>query len=71
MMNIKITSSFDSRKFEREMKKEIGKAAEKQIKSKLSPAARRGLKVKFNGKSSVEVSGLPDDLVKEAKRKLT
>jgi hypothetical protein len=70
MMNIKITSNFDSRKFEREMKKEIGKAAEKEIKSKLSPAARRGLKVKFDGKSSVEVSG-PDEFVEEAKRKLS
>ena len=69
MMNIKITSNFDSRKFEREMRKAIEKAAEKKIKSKLSPAARRGLKVKFDGKSSVEVSG-PDELVEEAQPKL-
>ena len=69
-MNIKISSSFNSRKFERELAKEIGKAAEKEVRSKLSPAARRGLKIKYDGKTSIELTG-PDELVREAKRKLS
>jgi hypothetical protein len=50
-MNITITSNFDSRKFTRELAREIGNAAEKEVRSRLSPAARRGLTVKFDGRS--------------------
>lgn len=69
-MNIEISSNFNSRKFERELSRELGKAAEKGIRSKLSPAARRGLKIKFDGKSRIELIG-PEILLEEAKKKLS
>lgn len=70
---IKITTNFDSRKFQRNLEKRVRDAAENQVRSKLSDLAARGLCVTFRpGDSSslnINLNG-PDDLIQEAERRL-
>lgn len=70
----KITTNFDSRKFQRDLEKQVHEAAEKQVRSKLDDLAARGLRLSFGPSASsslnIRLDG-PDDLVKEAKRRLT
>lgn len=69
----KITANFDSRKFQRDLEKQVREAAEKQVRSKLRDLTARGLRVSFRpGTASslkINLNG-PDDLIKEAERRL-
>ncbi len=70
---IKITSNFDSRKFQRDLEKEVRAAAEKQVRSKLRDLTARGLQVSFRqgSASSLNISlNGPDALIKEAEQRL-
>jgi hypothetical protein len=71
---LKITTNFDSRKFQRDLENEVRDAAEKQIRSKLSDLTARGLRISFRpgGTSSLNVNlDGPDDLIEEAERRLS
>jgi hypothetical protein len=69
----KITTNFDSRKFQRDLEKQMREVAEKQVRAKLRDLTARGLRVSFRpGATSslnLNLSG-PDDLIKEAERRL-
>lgn len=65
-----ILSSSDMRRFERDLKKQVGKAAEDGIRKKLGPRLGQSLKVKYDGQSKVSVTG-PDHLVEEARKRLS
>lgn len=71
---IKITSNFDSRKFQRDLEKEVRAAAEKQVRSKLRDLVARGLLVTFRPGSTsslnINLNG-PDELIQEAERRLS
>lgn len=68
---IKITSDFDSRKFQRDLEKQMQSAAQKQILSKLRRLTAKGLRVRFGngsrGSVDVRLSG-SDQLIAEAER---
>jgi len=69
----KITTNFDSRKFQRDLEKQVREAAEKQVLSKLSDLRAKGLRVSFRpgGASSLNINlNGPDDLIKEAEQRL-
>jgi len=71
---IKITSNFDSRKFQRDLEKRVREAAEKQVRTKLRDLTTKGLRVSFrhDRKSmlNIQLDG-PDDLITEGKKRLT
>lgn len=70
---IKLTTNFDSRKFAKDLEKQLRDAAENQVRSKLRDLTTKGLKVSFRhgGASglSIQLDG-SDDLIKEAKLRL-
>jgi len=68
--NYNILSRSDMRRFEQDLKKQVVKAAEDGIRKKLGPTLGRNLKVKYDGRSKVSVTG-PDHLVEEAKKRLS
>lgn len=70
MANYNLGSASDMRRFQRDLKKQVGKAAEEKIKRKLGPSLSRRLSVKFDGRSNVTLDG-PDHLIEEAKKKLS
>lgn len=69
----KITTNFDSRKFQRDLEKQVREAAEKQVRSKLRDLSAKGLRVSFrpgnDSRLNIQLDG-PDELIKEAKRRL-
>jgi hypothetical protein len=69
----KITTNFDSRKFQRDLERRVREAAEKQVHSKLRDLTARGLRVSFRSEGvsslNIHLDG-PDDLIKEAKQRL-
>lgn len=70
---IKITTNFDSRKFQRDLERQVRDAAEKQVRSKLRDLTSKGLKVTLRpgGASSLNINlDGPDDLIQQAKRRL-
>jgi hypothetical protein len=70
MANYNLGSASDMRRFQRDLKKQVVKAAEDGVKKKLGPTLSRKLNVKYDGKSSVTLDG-PDQLIEEAKKKLS
>lgn len=70
----KITTNFDSRKFQRDLQKQVREAAEKQVRSKLRNLSAKGLRVSFRSSGSsglnIDLNG-PEELIKEAKRLLS
>ncbi len=70
---IRITTNFDSRKFMRELEKEVHQSAEKQVRGKLRDLAAKGLKIRSGpshpSKFSMNLEG-PEELIEEAKRRL-
>jgi len=70
MANYNLGSASDMRRFQRDLKKQVVKAAEDGVKKKLGPTLSRRLKVEYDGASKVELSG-PDHLIEQAKKKLS
>ena len=68
--NYNILSSSDMRRFRQDLEKQVVKAAEDGIRKKLGPALGRNLKIKYDGRSKVSVTG-PDHLVEDAKKRLS
>ena len=69
----KITTNFDSRKFQRDLETQVRDAAKKQVRSKLGDLTAKGLRVSFRpgGASSLNIHlDGPDELIKEAKHRL-
>ncbi len=70
---IKITTNSDTRKFQRDLEKQVREAAEKQVRSKLRDLEAKGLRVTFRpGDASclnINLNG-PDELIQEAERRL-
>ena len=68
---IKITSNIDSRKFQRDLEKQIQSKVQEQILSKLRHLTAKGLRVTFGNESrgsvNVSLSG-SDELKAEAER---
>ena len=71
---IKITASFDSRKFMSDLEQQVQAAARQQVLSKLKDLERRGLRTSFGPSSpsslNIQFDG-PEELITEAKRRLT
>ena len=69
----KITTNFDSRKFQRDLEKQVREAAEKQVRSKLRDLSAKGLRVSLrpgnDSRLNIQLDG-PDELIKDAKRRL-
>jgi hypothetical protein len=69
----KITTNFDSSRFKKDLEKQVQDAAEKQVRSKLRDLVAQGLRISFRPGSTsslnINLNG-PDDLIKEAKRRL-
>lgn len=69
----KITTNSDTRKFQRDLEKQVREAAEKQVSSKLRDLTARGLRVTFRpgdaSKLNIDLNG-PDELIQEAERRL-
>jgi hypothetical protein len=70
---IKIITDFDSRKFQRELEREVKSAAEQAVRDKLKPLTRKGLGIQFRTGRSDQVNATlsgPDHLIEEAERLL-
>jgi len=65
---IKITSNFDSRKFARDLERQVREAAERKVRAKFPDLIARGLKIK-PGTDHIGLEG-PAELIEEAKRRL-
>ena len=70
----KITTNFDSRKFMRDLEKQVQQTAKQQVHSKLRDLERRGLRTSFGPSNpsslNIQLDG-PDELIAEAKRRLS